>query len=253
MAENSVQSLERAFDLIELLCRSRNGMSIGALSTQTGLHKSTVHRLLSTMCSRGYVQKDADTSIYRAGMHICELSGYITDNMDVIDRARVPMERLVQQTGETVHLVMQDEKDIVYIHKVEGQTGGMRMVSRIGMRRPLYCTGVGKAILATWPEDEVKALWDSSDIQKLTPHTIVDENQFFREIAQIRKLGYAMDNEENELDVRCIAVAIKDYRGRASYALSISAPLSRMTDERIDKLKVPLLRERDAIANMIGG
>lgn len=253
MAENSVQSLERAFDLIELLCRSRNGMSIGALSTQTGLHKSTVHRLLSTMCSRGYVQKDADTSIYRAGMHICELSGYITDNMDVIDRARVPMERLVQQTGETVHLVMQYEKDIVYIHKVEGQTGGMRMVSRIGMRRPLYCTGVGKAILATLPDEEVKALWDSSDIQKLTPHTIVDENQFFREIAQIKKLGYAMDNEENELDVRCIAAAIKDYRGRASYALSISAPLSRMTDERIEQLKVPLLRERDAIANMIGG
>ncbi len=253
MAETYVQSLERAFDILELLCKSRNGLSIGALSSQTGLHKSTVHRLLATMCNRGYVQKDTDTSIYHAGMHICELGGYITDNMDVIDRARAPMERLVKQTGETVHLVMRDENDIVYIHKVEGHTGGMRMVSRIGMRRPLYCTGVGKAMLATWSEEEVKKLWEQSDIQKLTPYTIVDENQFFREIAKIRKLGYSLDNQENELDIRCIAVAIKDYSGKANYALSISAPLSRMTDERIEQLKIPLLEERNIIASMLGG
>lgn len=253
MAESSVQSLERAFDILELLCKSRNGLSIGALSSQTGLHKSTVHRLLATMCNRGYVQKDSETSIYHAGMHICELGGYITDNMDVIDRAKAPMERLAQQTGETIHLVMRDGNDIVYIHKVEGQTGGMRMVSRIGMRRSLYCTGVGKAMLATWSEEEVKKLWEESDIQKLTPYTIVDENQFFREIAKVRKLGYSLDNQENELDIRCIAVAMKDYSGKANYALSISVPLSRMTDERIEQLKEPLLRERDIIASMLGG
>ena len=156
MAENSsVQSLDRAFDLLELLCRSRGGMTIGALSAETGLHKSTVHRLLSSMCTRGYVQRDAATSIYRAGMRLCELSGYIMDNLDVVELARVPMERLSAETGETVHLVMQEEKDIVYIHKVESGRGAIRMFSRIGMRRPLYCTGVGKAILATWPDSEV--------------------------------------------------------------------------------------------------
>ena len=254
MAESSsVQSLDRAFDLLEQLCRSRNGMTIGALSAETGLHKSTVHRLLATMCGRGYVQRDAETSVYRAGMRLCELSSYIVDNLDVVERARGPLERLGHETGETVHLVLREGRDIVYIHKVESETGAIRMFSRIGMRRPLYCTGVGKAILATWSEDEVRTLWAQSDVRPWTPYTVVDEGAFLQELAQVRRLGYAMDNEENELGVRCIAAALPDYRGRASYAISVSAPLTRMSDERIAELRVPLLTARDEIAAAIGG
>lgn len=254
MAESSsVQSLDRAFDLLELLCKSRNGMTIGSLSAETGLHKSTVHRLLSSMCTRGYVQRDAATSIYRAGMRLCELSSYIMDNLDVVERARLPMEQLGQETNETVHLVMQEERDIVYIHKVESSRGAIRMFSRIGMRRPLYCTGVGKAILATWPDSEVHELWQESNVKPWTAHTIVSEDAFFRELERVRRLGYALDDEENELGVRCIAAAIPDYRGRASYAVSVSAPISRMSDERIAALRGPLLRACDEIAAALGG
>lgn len=189
MAEQStVQSLDRAFDLLETLCRSRNGMSIGSLSAETGLHKSTVHRLLTSMCARGYVQRDAETSVYRAGM-----------------------------------------------------------------RLPLYCTGVGKAILATWDTAEVRDVWQHSDVHAWTEHTIVDEDAFFREIDKVRQLGYALDNEENELGVRCIAAAIPDYRGRASYAISLSAPVSRMTDQRVAELRAPLMAARDEIARSLGG
>ena len=230
MAEQStVQSLDRAFDLLETLCRSRNGMSIGGLSAETGLHKSTVHRLLASMCARGYVQRDAETSVYRAGMRLCEMSSYIVDNLDIVERARASLERLEQCTDETVHLVMRDDKDIVYIHKVDNGSSAIRMFSRIGMRLPLYCTGVGKAILATWDTAEVRDVWQHSDVHAWTEHTIVDEDAFFREIDKVRQLGYALDNEENELGVRCIAAAIPDYRGRASYAISLSAPVSRMT------------------------
>ena len=162
MAEHSpVQSLDRAFDLLEILCRSRGGMTIGALSAETGLHKSTVHRLLTSMCMRGYVQRDAETSMYRAGMRLCEMSSYIVDNLDVVDRARAVLERLGRETDETVHLVMRDERDVVYIHKIDGGNSAIRMFSRIGMRLPLYCTGVGKAILATWPRSEARAVWGS--------------------------------------------------------------------------------------------
>ena len=254
MAESSsVQSLDRAFDLLEMLCRSRSGMTIGALSAQSGLHKSTVHRLLSSMCTRGYVQRDAATSIYRAGMRLCELGSYIVDNLDVVDIARAPMEQLGEETNETVHLVMREDKDIVYVHKVESARGAIRMFSRIGMRRPLYCTGVGKAILASWPDDEVHALWQDSEIKPWTEHTIVSEDAFFREIDWVRRLGYALDNEENELGVRCIAAALPDYSGRASYAISVSAPISRMSDERIATLRGPLLAARDEIAAALGG
>ena len=156
---SSVQSLDRAFDLLERLCRSHGGMTIGALSAATGLHKSTVHRLLSSMCVRGYVQRDAATSIYRASMRLCELSSYIVDNLDMVEIVRAPLEALGSQTEETVHLAMQEGRDIVYLHKGERGSGAIRMFSRIGMRRPLFCTGVGKAILATWPDDEVRAAY----------------------------------------------------------------------------------------------
>ena len=179
MAEQStVQSLDRAFDLLETLCRSRNGMSIGGLSAETGLHKSTVHRLLASMCARGYVQRDAETSVYRAGMRLCEMSSYIVDNLDIVERARASLERLEQCTDETVHLVMRDDKDIVYIHKVDNGSSAIRMFSRIGMRLPLYCTGVGKAILATWDTAEVRDVWQHSDVHAWTEHTIVDEDAF---------------------------------------------------------------------------
>lgn len=254
MAETgAVQSLDRAFALLELLCTSRDGMSIAALTEQTGLHKSTIHRLLASMAARGYVQQDTQTSRYHAGMKLCELSSCILENFDILSRARAPMDRLHAQTSETVHLVMREGQDIVYIQKVEGGTGAIRMFSRIGMRRPLYCTGVGKAILATLPEAEVLSVWKNSRIEALTPHTIIDKDAFLQEIQHIRRVGYALDNEENELGVRCIAAAIADYRGRAAYALSISAPLARMTDEHIRQLRQPLLTASHEIAALLGG
>ena len=254
MAESSsVQSLDRAFDLLELLCRSTGGMTITALSEQTGLHKSTVHRLLSSMATRGFVMQDWATSVYFPGMHLCELASFVTENLDIVGRARAPMEQLAHKTGETVHLVMRDENEIVYLHKVESMHSAIRMFSRIGMRRPLYCTGVGKAILATWPDDEVDAVWNTSEIRAYTEHTIVKYDAFHRELDRIRRQGYAYDDEENEIGVRCIAAAVPDYAGRAGYAISISAPLSRMSDERMRELCGPLCAARNQIAAILGG
>lgn len=255
MAESAspVQSLDRAFGLLELLCRAHGGMTIAALSAETGLHKSTVHRLLASLTAHGFAQHDDEHSRYYPGMHICELGSYIMENLDIVERARAPMERLSRATGETVHLVLREEREIVYVHKVESLHGAIRMFSRIGMRRPLYCTGVGKAILATLPEEEAHALWDASDVQAFTTHTLTDESAFFRELARVRRQGYALDNEENELGVRCIAAAIPDWSGRACYALSISAPLTRMSNDRIRELAAPLLAARDQIAGTLGG
>ena len=253
MERGGVQSLDRAFDLLELLCRSQNGMGIQQLSEETGLHKSTVHRLVNAMAERGYVRKDTENAIYRAGMHICELSDYIQENLDVVSLARDAMERLSRKTSETVHLVMRQGNEIVYIHKVEGLHGVIRMVSRIGATRPLYCTGVGKAILASMDRGEALQCWNSSQIEAYTPYTIIRQTAFLHELEVIRQQGYALDNEENELDVRCVAAAIPDWRGQVQYAIFISAPLSRMTDERIESMIPELLKARDEISTMLGG
>ena len=228
-----VQSLDRAFDLLELLCRSQNGMAIHQLSEITGLHKSTVHRLLAAMASRGYVRRDPENAVYRAGMRLCELSEYIQENLDVVARAREPMERLSRATGETVHLVAREGAEIVYVYKVESIHGAIRMVSRIGMRRPLYCTGVGKAILATRGDEEVLQCWEESERVPCTPYTSTRKDAF--------------------LGVRCAAAAIPDWHGAASYALSISAPVSRMTDERVRSLIPALLETRNEISACLGG
>lgn len=246
-----MQSLDRAFTLLELLCQTPGGMAIHQLSERTGLHKSTVHRLLSAMVDRGYVRRIGD-GVYRAGMRICELSDYIQENLDVVELARGPMEELSRRTGETVHLVERDGDEVVYIYKVESIHGAIRMVSRIGMRRPMYCTGMGKAILAFEDDPQVLNYWNRVAHHRYTPHTIVRQEAFLREIQEIRRQGYALDDEENELGVRCAAAAIPVWHGGVSHALSISAPASRMTDERIQTLVPVLLGVRNEIASYLG-
>ncbi len=249
----SVQSLDRAFDLLENLCRNRNGTTISALCAQTGLHKSTVHRLLGAMTTRGYVLHDNATSKYYAGMKLCELSSYILENVDIVERSRATMEHLSRETGETIHLVLREENEIVYVHKVDSVHSAIRMFSRIGMRRPMFCTGVGKAILATLPDETVREVWQASPVHAYTPYTIIDERAFLHEIANIRRDGYAQDNEENELGVKCVAAAIPDYTGHASYAMSISAPVTRMSNSRMQELHHLLRTACSELAAVLGG
>ena len=149
MAEKgTVQSLDRAFDIMEQLCGARDGLPIHELTERTGLHKSTVHRMLSSMAARGYVRKDEESGRYRMTTKLYALSGQVVENLDLVQIARAPMEALSRQVHETVHLVVPEGTDIVYVHKVDVEQGAIRMFSRIGMRRPMYCTGVGKAMMA---------------------------------------------------------------------------------------------------------
>lgn len=247
-----VQSLDRAFDIMERLCMARDGLPIHRLTELTGLHKSTIHRMLAAMVARGYVVKDEETTRYRMTTRLFTLSSQVIENLDLVQVARAPMERLRDIVGETVHLVVPDGSDIVYVHKVEAETGAIRMFSRIGSRRPMYCTGVGKAILASMTDQEVNAVWAASNIEAYTEHTIVSLSRLQDVLAAIRRQDCAFDNEENELGVRCIAAAIYDYTGRACGALSLSAPLRRMSSSRLADLQPHLIEARNAISHAMG-
>ena len=156
----------------------------------------------------------------------------------------------VLRTGEAVHLVIRDGQDIVYIYKTE--SGPMRMSSRVGLRSPLYCTGVGKAILATLPADEVAQIWQHTTPQKLTAHTIVEYDALQAQLTEVRTNGYAIDDEENELGVRCVAVAIPGVGGRADSAFSISGLAPYMTTERIRRIATLALDARTDIMADLG-
>ena len=128
----------------------------------------------------------------------------------------------------------------------------MRLVSMVGKSIPLYCSGVGKAMLADMPDEKIRSVWEQSDIRKITEYTITDLTDFQEEIRKIRRNGYSLDNEENEPGVRCIAVSLKSFQGKPSYALSISAPKDRMEDSRIEELKEMILNTKEKISQETG-
>lgn len=246
MAESGgVQSVERIFTLIEHLAAHPAGVGLHRLAQETGLAKSTVHRLLGSLVALGYVTQAGEAGHYRLTFKMFELSSGLISRMDIMQVAKAHLERLAQRTGEAVHLVVRDGCDIVYIHKTE--SGPMRMSSRVGMRSPLYCTGVGKAIMATLPDDEVAAIWAQSTPQKLTDRTVTDPETLRTQLAEVRANGYAVDDEENELGVRCVAVAVPGADGRADYAFSISGLAPYMTPERIRRIATLALDTRTDI------
>lgn len=240
MEDNTIRSAQRMFTLLELLSQ-KGEMGVTELSLTADLSKATVYRQLNTLLTMGYVKKDEKSEKYSLTFKLLEVAGQLLNHIDMRAAARPFLENLAAQTGETVHLVQREGVYSVYIDKVEPTVNSVRMVSRIGMRQPLYCTAVGKAVLAEHTEKEIRSVWESSEIRSLTPYTLVNLNDFMREIEEIRHLGYAMDNEENEIGVKCVAVALRDYTGLARHAISVSAPVSRMTNDNLAKITKKLM------------
>ena len=249
--KNPVQSAERIFQVLEML--ADNGeMGLMEISAALGLHKSTVHRLLMSLIYMGYAKQDEATQKYMLTYKLVNMAGKILDRTDILQIARPYMERLSDISGETVHLVQREGNHILYIYKIEAKVGSIRMVSHVGMVHPMYCSGVGKAIMATLPEKEVKQIWNESGIEKKTDKTIVRFEEMIKALEEVRKCGYALDDEENEEGVRCIAASLRGYGKTVKYAFSISGPVSRMTKERVEELSVDVKRVQSELSKELG-
>lgn len=249
--KNPVQSAERIFQVMEML--ADNGeMGLMELSAALDLHKSTVHRLLMSLIYMGYAKQDEATQKYMLSYKVVNMAGKVLDRMDILQVAKPYMEQLSDLSGETVHLVQREGNNILYIYKIEAKVGTIRMVSRVGMVHPMYCSGVGKTIMATLPEEEVKQIWNESIIEKKTDRTITDFEDMQRILAEVRKNGYALDDEENEKGVRCIAACLYSYQKEVKYAFSISGPTSRMTREHVKELAVDVKRVQDELSRELG-
>lgn len=245
-----VQSIARIFTIIEVLAAHPGGVGLQQLAAESGLAKSTAHRLLASLIQLGYAVQDSFTTHYRLTLKMFELSSGIVNDMDVMGVARPHLDRLANRTGEAVHLVIRDGADIVYIYKAEA--GSMRMSSRVGMRAPIYCTGVGKAILASLGYDEVEQIWQQCSHRKLTENTITSLPRLLEQLAQVRAQGYAIDDEENELGIRCVALALPGISGKAEAAFSISSLVPHMRPERMQQLAEIALDTRTAILRDLG-
>ncbi|MEG1846953.1 MAG: IclR family transcriptional regulator [Lachnospiraceae bacterium] len=247
-SKNPIQVADRIFRTIELLAQT-GPMGLLDLSHAAELNKSTMHRILLSLISMGYVKQDPVSLHYSLTFKVWDIANQMLTKIDILEIARPYLKHLVEITGETVHLVQRDGIHAVYIDKVESYTNSVRMVSTIGKSVPLYCSGVGKALLAEMEPAAVKTIWNNSKIEKLTAHTITDYQTLTKRLVQVRERGYALDEEENELGVRCIAVSIRDYTGQSDYAFSISAPSSRMSEHTIQELAVQILAVRKQLEN----
>jgi DNA-binding IclR family transcriptional regulator len=248
----SVRVLDRTLDIIEALAETPRGMQLGPLSEAVGLHKATVYRLLQALAARHYVFKDEETGKYRLTMRLFDLGSQILGSFNLLSVARPFLEKLADQTNEAVHLVVREDTDVVYLYKEDPSSSVVQMSSRIGARNPLYCTGVGKSILAGLTDEEVEAVWATSAIVARTPRTITALDDMRQELKRVCRLGYAVDDEENETGVRCVAASIRNSYGSPFAAISVSAAVQRMPMVAIRRYGALVASAADDISRLYG-
>jgi DNA-binding IclR family transcriptional regulator len=246
--KSTVQSLVRAIDILDLVSRSKEGISVTEIAAQLQLHKSTAYRLLNTLEYKNYVKKDQNKK-YKVGTKVIEIGHYALNNIDLRKEMHPFLKKLGEITKETVHLGIIDDHKVIYIDKVES-SHTIRMYSRIGKGGPLYCTGIGKALLAFSDSDYISRFLKQLKFVKYTDNTIIDQNELKDELIKIREKGYAVDNMEHEENIRCVAAPVFDFRGELMAAVSISAPAQRMTLERTDELSKLLLDYTEQMARI---
>ena len=229
---DSVQSLERALDLVEALSDGGE-LGVTELANRTGLVPSTAHRLLHTLTKRGYVSQSSESGRYLLGFKVVEVASGLEQRLERLRLAARPhLERIQRATGETVNLVVLDADRVVYVDQVEGSRN-VRMFTRVGTSVPAHTTGAGKAIMAAGPPDAVSALYgDQEPLERLTSHTLVTLEALEDDFVRIRRRGYAMDNEEHEEGVGCVASAVFDHTGRPCAAISVSGPSARILHDK---------------------
>ena len=245
-----VRALGRGLSILECLAAEPE-LSLSQLSSRLQLPGSTTYRLLETLKKRGFVAQSPETGLYRLGIRAFEVGGAFLTRLRLHEVALPAMRSLVGEINETVNLAIADGRDAVYVGQVEGRQL-VRMFTQIGARTPLYCTGVGKALLAWRPEDEVRALFEGVPLRPFTPNTITDLPALLRELERVRASGYAVDREERELGVRCVAAPVRDRTGAVAAALSVSAPSSRLSEERIAELAPRVLACAGQISQWLG-
>ncbi len=225
---DSVQSLERALDLLEALATG-GAMGVTELAGSVGLAPSTTHRLLTTLAQRGYVTQDAATGRYLLGFKTVELASGLEHRLSRLRSAARPhLEAIQRETGETVNLVILDADRVVYVDQVEGSRS-VRMFTAAGASAPAHTTGSGKAIMAFGPQEEVAARYAGREpLDRLTPRSLVTLDALRDDFARIRRRGFAIDNEEHEEGVGCVACPIFDHAGAPVAAMSVSGPSARI-------------------------
>ena len=239
-ARNTIQSLDGALDVLDILSDS-DGMTLTELSVKLSRSPSTIYRILNTFAKRSIVEIDAAVQTWHVGPAAFRLGSSFLRRSSILERSRPVMRSLMEEIGETANLGIEKSNSVLFISQVECLET-IRAFFPPGTQSPMHASGIGKALLSLFPQDRLDKMLRKQTLEKFTDRTITDADALRRELKDIREKGFALDNEERTVGMRCIAAPIIDLHGEAVAGISVSGPTNRMTESRLEQIS-QLVRE----------
>ena len=245
-----LQSIDRVVALLDMLSESDVPLSLAEICTRMGLHKSTAHRSLIVLERTSMIERTAEGR-FRLGLKLYELGNRAVEQIDLRDRVQPFFRRLAMEVGETVHLSVLQKTKVVYLDKVEPNRR-VCMTSKSGTSNPVYCTSMGKAMLAFLPDDLREEVLGKIKFTRFTSKTLCSREALLKSLERVKKRGFAIDDEEIEVGVRCVGVPIFDENRYPIAAVSVSGPASRITVQSVPGIAVKLIRCCNEISRTLG-
>jgi DNA-binding IclR family transcriptional regulator len=246
-----LKSLRKALTILEVLSKSQ-GIGVRELAQKTGLPPTTVHRIVNTLTEREYLHQNRTSKNYFLSTIFLDFADSVQQQFDLLPISRPHLERLSADTGKSVNLCVRDGAVMVYLDHVQSQKHMLRTFTRLGARVPLYASGVGKIYLSVMKPDELNAYLKEIKLVRFTKKTITGKKRLNQELQRIRKQGYALDDQEKETGVRCIAAPILNYDGSIVAAVSISGAIQGIDDKQIAPLSEFVIRTANEISSELG-
>jgi IclR family KDG regulon transcriptional repressor len=243
--------IDRAAQILDSFGFEHQELSVSEIGAKTHLHRSTAHRILMALEYNDLIQQNPENGKYRLGIKLFRLGHQAVSHLNLREICRSFLNRVMEETKETVHLAVLDEDQVLYLDKVEGPHA-LRMPSRVGRRIPTYCTSLGKAMLSCFDDQEVKNILHVQVLRPYTANTVKTLNQLLTDLRMIRRRGYAVDNEEIEIGLRCVGAPIKDYSGIMVGAISVAAPSARLSSQKISTVGRLVVATAEEISEKLG-
>ncbi len=225
-----IHVIDRAAQILDCFGFDHQELSVSEIGAKTGLHRSTAHRILMALEYNDLIKQNPSTSKYHLGIKLFKLGHQAVSQLNLREICRPFLSRLMNDTKETIHLAVLDDDQVLYLDKVEGPHA-LRMPSRVGRYIPTYCTSLGKAMLSCLDDQEVKSILRRQTLKPHTENTVKNINQLLADLRSVRKRGYAVDNEEIEIGLRCVGAPLRDYTGGMVGAISVAAPSARLSEK----------------------
>jgi IclR family transcriptional regulator, KDG regulon repressor len=249
-AGGRLSSVTSALRVLKVFSDGEPELGISSIAQRLGLAKSTVHRLAVTLASESFLEQNPQNGRYRLGLSLFSLGALVRQRMDVSNQAHPLLTALRDQTQETVHLAILDEKSIMYLHNMESaQAIGTR--SHIGTRKPAFCTSEGRVLLAFNPPEVIAVVLDDELVAR-TPKTTTNPKTLRLILEEVRRKGYATDDEESEVGMRSVAAPIRDITGKAIAAVGLAGPIQRLTKKELRRLVPQVLSAAAGISARMG-